>query len=163
MTNSMNAADKAAAAQHELLMARHRITALETSEAERAVSIHRVQREIGIAIAHERTGDVPALRAWIVEQQTAIDAEKAERKRLEGSLQQLIINAEALMRSASIVRTNARTDELTAARTAWADAITPHLAAAERLRAAVKAAGLYCLLPSDADLLSGGGNRPINV
>jgi hypothetical protein len=164
MTNATyNAADKAAAANTELNAARHRIAALESSEANRAAGIHRVNREIGIAIANESTANVPELRAWVAEQQAAIGAEKAERTRIQESMQGLILRAGALTRGAEMAHAHQSGTELEAARAAWAEAITPHLAAAERLRAAVKAAGMYCLIPADADLLSGGGKRPINV
>jgi hypothetical protein len=164
MNLNQNVADKAAAANTELNAARHRITALDSSVATRAANVQRARIKLGrLTSIEEEPGQQKTLTAFIASETATIASETDERERIQGSMQALMLRAGALAKGAEMARAAQSGTELEAARAAWSDAITPHLAVAERLRAAVKAAGMYCLIPADADLLSGGGKRPINV
>jgi len=165
MTNTnQNATGKAVAANTELNAARHRITALDSSVATRAANVQRARLKLARLTSIEaEPGEQKTLTAFIASETATIASETDERDRIQGSMQALMMRAVALEKGAEMARAHQSGTELEAARAAWAESITPHLAVAERLRAAVKAAGMYCLIPADADLLSGGGKRPINV
>ncbi|MFM0726224.1 hypothetical protein PQQ53_21380 [Paraburkholderia strydomiana] len=151
--NAITAADKAAAAHTELRTAEYRIVKLEGIEAERSKSILNLKNSL-LFIADTDASSRKQLETLIADQSAELDAAKAERIGLKDSLTQLHMNAANYSHGEAIARSGRLVDELTAARAAWVDAITPLLAVAERLRVASMDAGAGHLL-TDAELLSG--------
>jgi hypothetical protein len=154
MTNQNSTlADRATAAHTELRTAEHRIAKLEGIEAELGKNILNLKNNllfIGDTDAQARQQVEKMLEPALAE----LNASKVERVELRSRLVTLHQTAAGYAHLSRATGPANTLRDMEAARDAWVEAITPHLALAERLRVAMKCVGKASFALAESELLS---------
>jgi len=129
---------KVEAANHALLMARHRIVALEQILKDVPAKAQSKSVEMALAKSNERPREVIDALNEEIGRLKALEADsRIEKTRIEGSLQDMIIRVGALGNAMSHAESDYRDSEYAQALAAWVAIVKANESAARRLKAAV--------------------------